>query len=555
MEKKEGDPVSSLGENVFVFSPDMDMMEVQQLIDSIFEVQTKPESEFNENRFAFLFEPGQYSLDVKVGYYTQVLGLGQSPDDVVINGAVRAVSPPSHNGSVLINFWRSAENLSINPTVDSTNVWAVSQAAPMRRVHVRGNLRLHDYGAASGGFLADSKIDGVVDFGPQQQWFSRNSEWQSCTGGLWNIVSQGVLDAPKEDWPNRPYLSLDYTPLIREKPFWTQDALGELSLEIPTLKEKTNGVSWEDGYDPNSRKIALSDFYIAQPQHDNAESINSALNQGKNILFTPGIYWLENSIEVTQPGAVLIGMGLPSIIPESSKPVIKIADVADVTLSSILVDAGLVQTEQLIEIGEPGADSDHSEHPTSIYDVFVRVGGYHAGTSQNCVTINSNNVVVDHIWLWRADHGNGAGWDTNKAANGLTVNGDDVTIYGLFNEHYQEYQTIWNGENGRVYFYQCEMPYYVPSPDVWQNDGKNGFASYKVSEDVATHDVWGMGIYNVFFNSPAIVDWAIEAPEQLEQRFRHVTTIWLGGNEGSEVKSIINGKGDAVNKTNRKAIW
>ena len=68
------------------------------------------------------------------------------------------------------------------------------------------------------------------------------------------------------------------------------------------------------------------------------------------------------------------------------------------------------------------------------------------------MVINSKDVCIDHIWLWRADHGNGVGWDKNKAANGLIVNGDNVLIYGLLNEHFQEYQTLWNGNNGRVYF-------------------------------------------------------------------------------------------------------
>ncbi|MDX8337747.1 coagulation factor 5/8 type domain-containing protein [Draconibacterium sp. IB214405] len=554
-DKTENPDYADLGENAYLFSPEMEMGTIQHLIDSIYAIQTTNESEFNENRIAFLFQPGEYKLDVKVGYYTHVIGLGQSPNDVTINGSVTAVAPPTYNGSVLINFWRAVENLTINPSIDSTNVWGVSQAAPMRRVHVKGNLQLHDNGAASGGFLADSKVDGQVVFGGQQQWFSRNSEWESCTGGLWNMVSLGVVGAPEADWPAKPYLSINETPFVREKPFWTMNDAGEMWLEVPVLKEKTKGVSWESEENGNNTKINSSEFYIANPKVDNAESINAALAQGKNILFTPGIYWLKNSIEVKKPGTILIGMGMPSLIPEGENPVIKIADVDNVTLSSILIDAGLFKTDQLIQIGEPGADSDHSENPTFIYDLFIRVGGFHAGTTRNCVTINSNNVVVDHVWLWRADHGNGVGWDINKAANGLTVNGKNVTIYGLFNEHFQEYQTIWNGENGTVYFYQCEMPYYVPSPEAWQHDGKNGYASYKVADHVTNHQAWGLGIYNVFFNSAALVDYAIEAPQNLEQNFHQATTIWLGGNEGSEVKSIINGKGAAVNKGNRKATW
>ena len=35
---------------------------------------------FGDLRIALLFKPGIYNVDVPVGYYTQVLGLGQSPD-------------------------------------------------------------------------------------------------------------------------------------------------------------------------------------------------------------------------------------------------------------------------------------------------------------------------------------------------------------------------------------------------------------------------------------------------------------------------------------------
>src|SRR4029450_7840833 len=91
--------------------------------------------------------------------------------------------------------------------------------------------------------------------------------------------------------------------------------------------------------------------------------------------------------------------------------------------------------------------------------VFFRVGGSQAGKATVSLRVNSNNVIGDHMWIWRADHGNGgtAGWTTTPAANGLVVNGNNVTMYGLFVEHYQQYQTIWNGNGGRTDFYQNEM--------------------------------------------------------------------------------------------------
>lgn len=161
--KKYNDPL--LGENVFVFDPSMDMKEIQAVVDTLFARQSGRKGEFSTNRYAIFFRPGTYNLDVKVSYYMTVQGLGNSPSDVVIRGAVR--SNTTHGKSVLTNFWRSVENLTIEPA-DPVNVWGVSQASPMRRVHVKGNLQLFDIGYASGGFLADSKIDGTITSGPQQ---------------------------------------------------------------------------------------------------------------------------------------------------------------------------------------------------------------------------------------------------------------------------------------------------------------------------------------------------------------------------------------------------
>lgn len=544
-----------LGENVYVFSPEMDMTNIQHIVDSIYTLQSQSESEFNENRFALLFKPGRYQLNVKVGYYTSVMGLGQSPDDVEIMGGVQAIAPPTYHGSVLINFWRSVENLSVVPLDNATNKWAVSQAAPMRRVHVKGDLQLHDYGAASGGFLSDSKIDGKVDFGPQQQWFSRNCQWKECTGGMWNIVSMGVVGSPANNWPDNPYLNMEATPYIKEKPFIALNSKGKIEVVCPQWIKNSKGVSWDKEQNANSKNVSISQFYIAKPAIDNAYTINEALKEGKNILFTPGLYKLNESLKVTTPGTILLGLGLPSLISKNSNPVIEVSDLDGVIVSSILVDAGTSKSETLVKIGEKGSNKSHKSNPSFLYDIFVRVGGYHAGTTQSCIILNSNNVIADNLWLWRADHGNGVGWDVNTAANGLVVNGNDVTIYGLFNEHFQEYQTLWNGEKGKVYFYQSEMPYFVPTPDAWKHNETYGYASYKVSDNVKKHEAWGVGIYNVFFNSAAINDNAVETPEYLESSFHHIVTIWLGGNEGSEVKSIINGKGDAVNLKNRKAIW
>lgn len=537
-----------LGQNVFVFDPSMEMNAIQAVVDTIFKRQSGRRTEFSRNRYALLFKPGKYDLDIKIDYYITVAGLGSSPDDVVITGAVR--SNTTHGNSVLTNFWRGVENLTIIPS-DSVNVWGVSQAAPMRRVHVKGNLQLFDKGYASGGWLSDSKVDGVITSGPQQQWFTRNSVIGKWVGGNWNMMFVGVHGAPVADWPANSYTVIGNTPRIREKPFlaYLKNSYG---LVVPGLKENSSGISWEGK--SKSKTVSLKDFYVADASRDNSSTLNNALKAGKNILLTPGIYRLDESLKITRPGTIIYGIGMPSLVPVKGTPAIETADVDGLTIAGLTIDAGPVKSESLMVIGEPGSEKSHSANPSFLYDVFFRVGGPWEGSAVKNMVINSNNVYVDHTWIWRADHGTGVGWEKNRSANGLVVNGDDVTIYGLFNEHHQEYQTLWNGERGRVYFYQCEMPYDPPTVDAWKHDGTYGYAAYKVADNVKDHEAWGLGIYNVFYDAPVIVDNAIEVPAQLEEKIHNKIIFWLNGNKESYVKSIINGKGGRIDVKNRKAV-
>ena len=153
-----------------------------------------------------------------VGFYTEVIGLGASPDATRITGNVHADAAHEHNNATT-TFWRAAEGFSVVPT-GGTMQWAVSQAVSLRRMHVRGDLVLHQHrGWASGGWMSDSLVDGNVDSGSQQQWISRNCDWKSWTGSNWNMVFVGVTHPPDGTWPDPPYTKVAQTPVVREKPF------------------------------------------------------------------------------------------------------------------------------------------------------------------------------------------------------------------------------------------------------------------------------------------------------------------------------------------------
>jgi hypothetical protein len=534
-----------LGPNVFIFEQSMSSQTMQGQINTAFGEQEY--AQFGSKRYAFLLKPGEYDLDINVGFYTQVAGLGLSPDSVIVNGAVRSEADWM-GGNATCTFWRSAEGVCVVPSVNNTNRWAVSQAAPYRRMHIKGNLVLDDGGWSSGGFLADSKIDGNINSGSQQQWFNRNDDYGSWSGGGWNMVHVGITKPPAENWPSQPHTVIPKTPLIREKPFLIFQN-GVFAVLVPELRtDSTKGVSWTSGKVPGTT-VGLDQFYIARADRDNASAINAALSQGKNLLLTPGLYHLTESIKVTRPGTIVMGLGLPSLIPDNGTAALEIADVPGVKVVGILVEATAKSSPTLVKVGDAGSTRDNRTDPICIYDVFCRTGGAFNGLATSLMTINSNNVIADHLWLWRADHGTGASWYSNINPNGLIVNGNNVTIYGLFVEHCQAYQTIWNGNGGRVYFYQNELPYDAASQAEWSHDGVNGYAAYKVADNVTTHEAWGMGAYGVFTRSSTKCFNAYEVPTVPGVKMHRLNTLWLNGQGGTEITHVINGTGDAVNSS------
>ena len=537
------------GPNVLVFNPSMPAATIQKQIDQVYAVQRN--SEFGPARNALLFLPGNYQVDVPVGFYTEVLGLGATPDRVHITGNVHADATHARNNATC-TFWRAAEGFSVTPT-GGTMQWAVAQAAPFRRMHVQGNLVLHQQqGWASGGWMSDTVVDGNVDSGTQQQWISRNSEWGSWTGANWNMVFVGVLSPPAGEWPAQPYTKVARTPLVREKPFLAVDARGRYFVRVPELRRESAGVTWHAGSTPGV-SIPLNRFYIAHPG-DTASAINAQLARGKHLLFTPGIYELVEPLRVTRPGTVVMGLGFATLRPVNGNAALVTGDQNGIILAGLLIDAGATRSPVLVQIGQQGSHARHAKNPISLHDVFFRVGGAGLGRAGIDLEINSNDTIVDHTWIWRADHGSGVGWSLNTNENGLVVNGDNVIAYGLFVEHEQQFQVLWNGNGGRTYFYQSEIPYDPPDQASFTSaPGVNGWASYKVAGKVTSHEAWGLGIYSVFRHPDVVLSHAIETPRAPGIRFHHMITVALR-NLGA-IDHVIDDVGDAaIPNTHRTAM-
>jgi hypothetical protein len=526
-----------LGPNVLVFDPSMGAA-IQEQIDEVYAIEHH--SEFGSARYALLFLPGEYQVDVPVGFYTQVLGLGGTPDAVHIIGNLHSDASLPHNNATC-TFWRAAEGFSVTPT-GGTMQWAVSQAVPFRRMHVRGNIVLHQNGGwASGGWMADTIVDGNVGAGPQQQWISRNSEWGSWTGANWNMVFVGVPHPPEGEWPSPPYTKVERTPVVREKPFLEVGARGEWSVRLPSLRTDSVGITWHGG-STAGKLIQLSHFYVARPDVDDAAKINAQLAVGKDLLFTPGIYDLTEPIRIARPDTVVMGLGFATLRPTHGTAAMTTADVDGIEIAGLLFDAGPEISHNLLEIGPDGSKARHMKNPITLHDVFFRVGGAGAGRTEGSLRVNANDTIVDHTWIWRADHGTEVGWTKNLSTNGLVVNGNNVTIYGLFVEHHQQFQVLWNGNRGRTYFYQSEIPYDPPDQASYASaPGVNGWASYKVADNVKLHEAWGLGIYSVFRWPNVVLSRAIEVPRKPGVRFHHMITVAL--DDKGAISNVINEKG------------
>ena len=529
------------GPNVLIFDPSMPSQAIQKQIDAVYAIQEH--NEFGPQRNAILFLPGNYSVNVPVGFYTEVIGLGASPDATRIAGNMHADANHEHNNATT-TFWRAAEGLSIEPA-GGTMQWAVSQAVSLRRMHVRGDLVLHQHrGWASGGWMSDSLVDGNVDSGSQQQWISRNCDWKSWTGSNWNMVFVGVVHPPDGAWPSPPYTKVAQTPIIREKPFLQVNSGGGFSVRVPALRRDTAGISWRGGETPGET-IPIARFYIARPDVDTAETINAQLARGQNLILTPGIYELTAPIRVSRPNTVVIGLGYATLRPVNGTPAMTTADADGIEIAGLLFDAGPVESPVLLEVGPDESHAPHAKDPITLHDIFFRVGGAGVGRAKVNLSINSNDTLVDHTWIWRADHGAGVGWNLNTSANGLVVNGNDVTIYGLFVEHHQQFQVLWKGNGGRTYFYQSEIPYDPPSQSSYTSaPGVNGWASYKVADGVTNHEAWGLGIYSVFIYPDVVLTRAIETPKNPNIRFHNMITVALG--DHGEISHVINDTGEAT---------
>jgi hypothetical protein len=580
-----GENATSFGPNVCVFSDTMSQATIQTDLDNIASQQVPVASQFSSQRYAIFFRPGTYGsaadpLVFQVGYYTEVAGLGSLPQDTVINGAIDVFNNLCTAGTSSCNsddnFWRSLSNLDLNvdlpssppayapPVLDpsgagcanSAEIWSASQASPIRRAIVNGNVVFQDYCAAnnfaSGGFIADSKVSGALDFYGNQQYMVRNSDIggaNGCPQGLWNMVYSGVQGAPSPVFTGQCEQNtvLSASPVTQEEPFLFTDSSGNYNVFVPATQHNSSGPSWASGQEAGT-SLPLSKFFVASPATPTL-AISAALALGKNLILTPGVYNLNLPIVVSRPDTVVLGLGLATLVPRHGNAAMIVLPNRGVKLSGLIIDAGPVNSPVLLSVGLPGPSS--ASDPDLVQDVYFRIGGAETTPVSATVSLldNAGNSIIDNVWAWRADHGNAVGWTANTASTGVIVTGDNVTAYGLAVEHYQKNEVVWSGQGGTDIFFQNEMPYDPPSQSAWMaTPTQDGYPAFVVSPSVTTFKGYAMGSYSFFNQGVAIyAATAFQAPDTPNVQFQDVFTRFLSGSGG--INSVINGTGAAVTTT------
>ena len=512
----------------------------------------------------------------------------------------RYANRPPH-GSSLDTFWRSVENVSVSARRGM--LWAVSQAAPLRRVRSRGDLRLTDGGAwASGGVAANCAVEGRVDFGGQQQWLMRNVELRGgTTGGAWNLVFVGCTHHVPEEYDGMAggaSVTVEAEPEVRvEKPYviMASDGAGnvtsnaaagagsppgqlrdgevlQLRVPRPTFGKDAVGIQ-HDGSGDDTRdfsRVLLAVPSTAKGEREaarhNSATIQRALDEGKDVVLSPGVYPLAASVTLRKPGQVLLGLGYATLLaPREDGPCVVVPPgLPGVRLAGLMLEAssplppgGGPKGSPLLRWGSPAADDPGDPaRPGVLSDVFVRVGAMERDASAgSMVELHSGHLYGDNLWLWRADHVALRPGETPNfpnisqryrqtvrgecaVRNGLVVHAGavNVTIAGLAVEHATEDQTVWRGEGGRVHFYQCELPY-----DADASFAARGFVGYRVDPDVARHAAAGVGVYSNFRDHDVRAGTAVAHPVAEGVAMRHMFTVKLDNLGG--IKSVANGRG------------
>ncbi len=546
-------------------------------------------SEWSSSRYAMLIGEGSYSMQdqFKLGYYTQVMGVANDENSVRVSPGINVLNNCEKVGDAnckapggLDNFWRSISDISMDiGRLGAPLRFAVSQAAPIRSVSINGGDMLMcdwglggDCGFTSGGFISNMHIAGKLILGSQQQFYVTDSVFPQLQAGVWNIVSnnnQGTVFGDGD--PSTKNIWNGY-------PFTQTTSNTHISHPKMLFNGKWNVKVAQDLKSADDFVLLSSNVSPAIITADQIQSINSALAAGApGLIIAPGIYELSGVINIPDNKTV-IGLGLPSLVCQAPTGGCMHVGSEGVRLAGITFNAGVNgsssdQANTLLVVGEQSHGSKTNQ--TILQDIYCRAARINdtqaSPSAYACVRVDANYVIGENLWLWRADHDEQATlipFNINYCKHGLIVNGNNVEMNGLFVEHFNDIQTVWLGQNGKIRFYQSELPYFMPSGSVdcsipgGDTKQQRVCPSLYVGKDAVGFSAEGLGIYCFFPNDlgqGTVRAKSVIKTDSSDAHISHVVMRWLNGDPASGVDYILEDSagnafpiGSAVDGNNNK---
>ncbi|WPX97444.1 hypothetical protein [Candidatus Bandiella euplotis] len=535
-------------------------------------------NEWSNKRYAILVAGGNYEMSdqFKLGYYTQVVGVADGASDVRIAPGINVLNNCEKVGDAnckapggLDNFWRSISDITLDVSrLGAPLRFAVSQASPIRDVKIIGNDILMcdwglggDCGFTSGGFISKMYVSNII-LGSQQQFYVANSNFGQLQAGVWNIVSHnnhgttfGDGDiSTKNLWDGYPFTQIN-DDIILQIPRIIFDQ-GNWSVQIASGKKDANSF------------VVLSLDNDTSPtivSKDKVQVINAEIAGGApGLIIMPGIYNIQGVLNIPNDKVVL-GLGLPSLVCQSDSGKCMDLGSEGAHIAGMTFDAGVYGSSSnpdniLLNVGQQYHGS--SINPTTLQDIYCRIAriddAQASPSAYACVKINSDSVIGENLWLWRADHDKQSlqiPFDINYCKHGLIVIGNDVQMNGLFIEHFNDYQTIWLGKNGKIKFYQSELPYFMPSdgatvdctvPDSTYIQKEQVCPSLYITSDASGFNAKGLGVYSFFPNDlgqKTIKAKSVLKADTDDLSISHVVMRWLNGDPESGVEYIFETNG------------
>ncbi|KAJ1452337.1 hypothetical protein M885DRAFT_527207 [Pelagophyceae sp. CCMP2097] len=499
--------------------------------------------EDSPERSALLFKPGLYEdADVGVGCYTEVLGLGEQADDVAFVGERTLHALDSCDG-----HWRSAANLRVAGDLH----WRAGDSASLRRVRVGG-----DWVGASG-FAADVIVDGAATADARQsQWFARNSRFNATLGGRVQVCLVGCVGGEAHSIPQRmgrAVLRVEAAPLVAAKPYLTLGADGLYTLQIPDVVANATDAFLGP---QKGRAVPLNDVFVAKPSDARDGTLHAKLAAGLHVILTPGVYELDDPLDLDHRGQTLLGLGFATVVaPPDGAPALRVsAKTPGVRVAGVIFEAHAVAPRgrtTLVEWGDEGAtDAGDANDPGVLSDVSARLR--HATSSlATVVRIHASKGIGDNLRILRCDALQGgaqATEATNVAHVGLEVLGADVTLYHVAVEHLLSDQVRWTGEGGSLFSASLTLP-----RDATQaRYASHGFSGLVVAAPVRRHASIGV-VVRAAFREAVFVLTALQTSVSQNVTVLAPTAVHEEGPGG--ILSVINGEGAASGAAKRIARW